>query len=68
MKKTYTLYLLNGDGDRHGFEPALCETDAEAIGRARELIEGDAAVSGVEVCFDATTLFRVHRAGGGGWE
>ena len=68
MKKTYTLYLLNGDGARHGFEPALCDTDAEAIGRARELIEADPALAGVEICFGDQTLFRVHRSRSTGWE
>lgn len=68
MKKTYTLYLLNGDGARCGFEPAMCDTDAEAIGRARELLDGDPALSGVEICFGDQTLFRVHRARPTGWE
>jgi len=60
--KTYTLYLIRGDEPAAAFEPVLCRTDAEALGRARQLLERRAEFDTVEVCFGETVLFRLGRA------
>lgn len=60
--KTYTLYLKNGDEPPSAFEPALCRTDAEALGMARGLLERRPEFDTVEVCFGETILFRLGRA------
>lgn len=60
--KTYTLYLKNGDEPPSAFEPALCRTDAEALGEARVLLERRPEFDTVEVCFGETVLFRLGRS------
>ena len=37
LRKTYTFYLRDG-GEQLRFEPVICRTDAEAMGRAREML------------------------------
>ncbi|MDR3512370.1 MAG: hypothetical protein P4L73_12105 [Caulobacteraceae bacterium] len=59
--KTYTLYLKNGDEPPSAFEPALCRTDAEALGVARSVLERRPEFDTVEVCFGETLLFSVAR-------
>jgi hypothetical protein len=60
--KTYTLFLRNGEEPPAAFEPALCRTDAEALGKARELLERRPEFDTVEVCFGDTLLFRLGRS------
>lgn len=60
--KTYTLYLISGDEPSAAFEPALCRTDAEALGEARRLLDRRPEFDTVEVCFGETLLFRLARA------
>jgi hypothetical protein len=38
----YRAYTVGGDGHFIGFEPLVCRNDAEAIERARRLIDGHA--------------------------
>ncbi|MFI4975770.1 MAG: hypothetical protein ACHP84_14615 [Caulobacterales bacterium] len=58
MLRTYTLYLCDGGADVR-FEPALCESDFEAMGRARELLAQHPECEAVEVYFGDDCLFRV---------
>jgi hypothetical protein len=60
MLKTYTLYLRDGGADDR-FEPAMCETDVEALARARELLVHHPECETVEVYFDQDCLFVVRR-------
>ncbi|MEI9966006.1 MAG: hypothetical protein WDM92_16565 [Caulobacteraceae bacterium] len=68
LKKTYTLYLWDGAAAPVGFEPALCISDAEAIRRAREILEERDDLEAVEVHFGGDMLFRIHRPRPMGWE
>lgn len=60
--KTYTLYLKNGEEPAGTFEPALCRDDAEALGKARELLDSRPEFDTVEICFGDTVLFELGRA------
>lgn len=60
MLKTYTLYLRDGV-DRVRFEPSMCRTDAEAMARARKLLELNPECKAVEVLFGNDLLFRINR-------
>ena len=60
MLKTYTLYLRDGRDDA-GFEPALCATDAQAMGRAREMLELREACEAIDVYLGDDFLCRVNR-------
>jgi len=60
MLKTYTMYLVDPD-DRSRFEPALCESHAEAMRRARELLEAHPDCEAIDVSFGPDHLFRVGR-------
>lgn len=61
LQKTYTLYLWDGAETSVGFEPALCVSDAQAIRRAREILDGRPDLEAVEVHFAGQSLFRIGR-------
>ena len=61
MLKTYTLYLRDGRDDA-GFEPALCVTDAQAMGCARELLDVHDACEAIDIYLGDDFLCRVNRA------
>ena len=60
MLKTYTLYLRDGAANNR-FEPAMCETDFDALASARELLVLHPECETVEVCFGLDCLFVVER-------
>lgn len=60
IHKTYTFYLLDS-GRVVGFEPALCANDAEAMGRAREVLGRASSCDAVDVYFGEDRLFGVAR-------
>ena len=62
MLKTYTLYLRHQDGAQLGFEPALCNSDSEAMARARELLAQRPDADAVDVNFGEDHLYRVAGA------
>jgi hypothetical protein len=58
--RTYTLFLYDGT-EPPRFEPALCRTPAEAMERAREVLDRSPECRSVEVFFGETRLFEVLR-------
>jgi len=58
--KTYTLYLRDGrDNDR--FEPAMCASASEVVGRANTLLARNPDCEAIEVFFGDKMLIRVER-------
>jgi hypothetical protein len=60
LLKTYTLYLRDGGGDVR-FEPALCGTDAQAMARARELLQRHEVCEAIDVHLGDDFICRVNR-------
>ena len=60
LLKTYTLFLIDNQPTPR-FEPLMALTDADALGRARELLDAHPEYETVEVCFGQEVLFRVGR-------
>ena len=61
--KTYTLYLRDGR-DTARFEPAMCRSASEVVGRANDLLEQNPDCEAIEVFFGDKLLVRVERSGG----
>jgi hypothetical protein len=61
MLKTYTLYLRD-HGAEARFEPALCQSDADAMAKARALLAAHPECFAIDVCFGDDRLFRIGRS------
>ena len=62
--RTYTLYLRNGRDCGDGpslFEPVLCQSASEVVGKAFDLLERHPDCQAVDVFFGDAELFRVGR-------
>ena len=63
LLKTYTLYLRDGRNmDR--FEPAMCRSASEVLGRANALLAQNADCEAIEVFFGDQLIVRVERPAG----
>ncbi len=60
--KTFTLFLRDGGDGPPPFEPALCASEIEAVGKAHEALERHPNCHTVDVFFGDTELFSVRRS------
>jgi predicted dinucleotide-binding enzyme len=56
---TYTMYLRQADEGPPDFEPVICANDADAIRKARELLNSRPGVESVDVYFGDQLLVTV---------
>jgi hypothetical protein len=62
--KTYTFYLRDSSGDVR-FEPVLCQSDLDAMARARSVLNQTPDCAEIEAYFGDERLFGVSREPGG---
>jgi hypothetical protein len=60
MYQTYELYLSEG-ADSPRFEPLTAQTAVQAMQRARDLLENNAAIASIEVWLAGEHLFTLNR-------
>ena len=61
MYQTYELYLREGAQAQPRFEPLTCSTAAQAMQKARTLLDTDGAIASVEVRLAGEHLFTLER-------
>jgi hypothetical protein len=61
MLKTYTLYLRGEGLPDAAFEPVLCETQAELLGKVTDVLGRHPACDAIDVYFGDEELFSVRQ-------